>query len=154
MIRRSRLTQFLILPLLCGGLLLVQCKSKSVNTASSDITTPFTNDTSFDMSVTDIACNAEDNICILLDSVFDDSRCPTGVQCIWEGNAITRFKLTTNEGTVQFQLDTQPTSNLYQHDTTIAGYLISLVSLRPYPHADSVIKLTDYKATILVQPAG
>ncbi|MFT5513278.1 MAG: hypothetical protein ACI8SE_001684 [Bacteroidia bacterium] len=137
--------------MLIVGLSFSQCKSKSTK-AICDNYTRYTDDVPFEMSVSDIVCNTNEDVCIVLDSVFDDSRCPTGLQCIWEGNAKMRFKFLTATGTYLFHLDTQPTSNVYQHDTTINGNNISLVNLGPYPDANSTTKITNYKATIKINP--
>jgi hypothetical protein len=64
------------------------------------------NDT-IELSFRDCLYNQEDSIYICLDSVLSDSRCPTGVNCFWEGNAEVRFKFEKfNEEPVLFNLNT------------------------------------------------
>ena len=130
------------------------CNRKTKNVVSNDCTFHFKVDAPFAMGVSDKACNTDLNIQIALDSVFDDSRCPEGVNCIWEGNAKMRSQLKTAKSQFRFDLDTQPTSNFYQHDTTIGGYRISLLQLSPYPVSENKIKQTDYAVEISVSPAS
>jgi hypothetical protein len=131
-------------------LLFSNCNKKSVEQVVADYDVTFEMDKSFDLSLSAKACNLKENICIVLDSVFDDTRCPTGLNCVWEGNAKMRFKIKTDTSYSFFHLDTQPNSDLYHHDATVNGYKISLVELKPYPKVNTGIKLTDYAVTIEV----
>lgn len=131
-------------------LLTTQCNKKSNEQIISDYDVAFNQNDSFDLTVSQTGCELEAKVCITLDSIFDDSRCPTGVQCIWEGNA--KVKLTLSYGGKKFTtiLDIQPNSNYYTNDVTIEGYKVKLQKLSPYPTNDKKIKLTDYKALLLV----
>lgn len=76
-----------------------------------------------------------------IDSVLNDSRCPTGYECIWAGNAEIRFKyISTGNMEFLFNLNT----NLIPSDTLIEEYRITMIKLSPYPKADELIEQKDY----------
>lgn len=91
----------------------------------------------------------ENRISICLDSVVNDSRCPTGVMCIWEGNAEVRFRLEQpDQRRVMFNLNTH---RGFRNDTTISGYKITLTGLNPYPVYNRETDPRDYKAELLIE---
>lgn len=84
---------------------------------------------------------------ICLDSIINDSRCPSGGVCFWEGDAIVSFSIQKNDEIKYFRLHTQKDS---QTDTIINGLKISLENLSPYPTVDSEINHEDYSAEIKI----
>lgn len=84
---------------------------------------------------------------ICLDSIFNDSRCPTGIVCVWEGDAVAAFTLTKNNTVKSFNLHT---NSKFQNDTIIEGITIKLLKIAPYPNADQPINPTDYSVEINV----
>lgn len=84
---------------------------------------------------------------ICLDSVVNDSRCPTGFECVWEGDAIAAFTLTKNKKVTRFNLHT---NNRFQNDTIVDGVSVKLIDISPYPIADKQIDPNDYVAEISV----
>jgi hypothetical protein len=91
--------------------------------------------------------NGDHNISIMLDSVTQDSRCPSGVECIWAGNAVARFIFIADNNSTKFSLNTLSS---FRRDTTIAGFKIELLSLKPYPEYPHPIKQEDYIAEIKI----
>jgi len=89
----------------------------------------------------------ETNVSICLDSVFNDSRCPTGLVCVWEGDAVAAFTLNHNDNITPFNLHSN--SN-FQNDTLIDGITIKLLQITPYPIADQQIDPNDYSVEISV----
>lgn len=73
---------------------------------------------------------------------IEDSRCPIGAVCVWEGNA--RIIIGVNE--VDFSLN----SKIEPKEIQSLGYLIKLISVYPYPNIDNPIKLKDYTITLIV----
>ena len=73
-------------------------------------------------------------------AVPEDSRCPSGVQCIWAGNARASLKLDAT----QFDLNT----TVEPLEATVAGYHFQLVRLTPRPEGDTVSG--KYSATLKV----
>lgn len=76
-----------------------------------------------------------------LESV-SDSRCPSDVQCIWEGRA--DAEITFKKGSISElrQLGTNTGS------ITFSDYNVSLVEITPYPTSKKQIKQSDYKVKI------
>jgi hypothetical protein len=91
----------------------------------------------------------ENKMYICMESVINDSRCPTGAYCFWEGNATVRFKFEkVNEDPVLFDLNTH---RGFTTDTVISGYKFSLVGLDPYPTLNRRIDPKDYRAQIVIE---
>lgn len=82
-------------------------------------------------------------------AVHDESRCPTGVQCVWEGNAGVVVELSKkNKKVVQGMVNTN--NSIKPNQLEYEGYTIKLVGLNPYPRADQRIEPKDYKAILMV----
>ncbi len=84
---------------------------------------------------------------ISFSNVAEDSRCPTGVDCIWAGNGKVVLKLSkTRRRAVWMNLNTgvDPKQDAYR------DYEIKLVSLNPYPKKDVKIRKREYVATLVV----
>lgn len=79
--------------------------------------------------------------------VTADSRCPSGAQCIWAGDAAVVFLV---GGTQQVTLHT----NDGAASAFVAGRLLTLVSLSPYPSVSTPIAKNDYVATIRFDTAN
>lgn len=86
------------------------------------------------------------NLTIRFNSVLEDSRCPTGTQCPWEGNAEILLEL-TGGGPETVHLNTGgmfPGTELYN------GYTITLQELKPHPAAGVHIDESSYTAVLSV----
>ncbi len=82
-------------------------------------------------------------------SVVEDSRCPVGVDCIWEGNARVRLQIsssTTNDNSEVFELNT----NLEPQSIRIENYEIKILDLIPSPKVDLKIEPENYTATFTI----
>ena len=84
---------------------------------------------------------------VCLDSIVNDSRCPSGGVCVWEGDAIVSFSIQKDDEKKYFQLHTQ---NNFQRDTIINGLKIALENLTPYPVVGSEINQKEYSAEIKI----
>jgi hypothetical protein len=105
------------------------------------------NDT-FQMSFGEDYCNPENSFVLTFDSLYGDSRCPIGVNCIWGGNARVHFTLEDKkEGNSEFVLNT---SNGFLTDTTIHGFHFELIDLDPYPIIDVDYNQEVYTAIVLI----
>lgn len=78
---------------------------------------------------------------------LNDSRCPNGVVCIWEGNASVEFQLTTKKGKYKFILDTHNPPG-FKNDTVVEGMKYQLIDVLPYP--DIYEELPEKTVKILV----
>jgi hypothetical protein len=89
-----------------------------------------------------------DGLKVKFSALVEDSRCPKGVDCIWEGNAKIRVELVgAGKQPASFELNT----NVEPKSASGAGYEISLLKLDPYPNADARPKEKDYVATLSVR---
>lgn len=74
--------------------------------------------------------------------VVGDSRCPTGVVCVWEGNA--EVALLANADTLNLNTTLDPKSD------SVDGYVITLLTVTPYPSVDEPILKSRYSIEMLV----
>ncbi len=91
-----------------------------------------------------------DNNRLEIDSVITDSRCPVGVNCIWEGNAEVRLELIVG-GNYHHYLNLNTNSN-FQQDTVISGIAFRLANILPYPSAHNDLEYQNYR--IEIKPYG
>ena len=88
-----------------------------------------------------------ERILITFHSVGEDSRCPKGAVCVWQGNARIVLQVAQQDTTVNTALEPK--------EVTYSGqdgfqYTIRLVSVSPYPNAGEEIKLEDYSIKLIV----
>jgi len=88
-------------------------------------------------------------IYVVLIKVENDSRCPTNVQCVWQGDAEVTLGISTNslELTAPVVLHT----GIEPRFTVRNGYKFTLDSLTPYPRAGQPIAQGDYRAWLTVR---
>jgi len=102
-----------------------------------------------ELSINETIHNYDKNISIRMDSVLNDSRCPSSVICVWEGNAEVRFIFTHNNDETSFSLNTNVGNN-FKTDSIVNGYRIEMINLYPYPENPGIIPQKDYQADILI----
>ena len=80
----------------------------------------------------------------------NDSRCATGVTCVWEGEAKVSISFKDANNTTTHTLTERGSSETKE---TIRGYEV-LFSVNPYPKAGQVIAKEDYTLKLSVSKAG
>ena len=86
---------------------------------------------------------------IKFSAVNSESRCPTGVQCIWAGNAAIAVEISKkNKKPVPATLNTN--TGVQPNELDYKGYKIKLVGLNPYPKINETIDEKDYEVTLIV----
>jgi len=114
-----------------------------------DVTTSFVLNNPIILQGGTCAGDLQTHTYICLDSVMNDSRCPEGVECFWEGNAEARFKFVNpDESQIFFNLNT---NRNFTRDTTIGGYKFTLNGIYPYPSIKSIILHKNYRAEITIE---
>jgi hypothetical protein len=89
-----------------------------------------------------------DTLSVKFTDVTADSRCPTGVQCVWAGEATTVFTVGGNERqTLTLGADAAKARVITR------GYQVTLVALKPYPSSTGPIAKGDYVATVRITSA-
>jgi hypothetical protein len=83
--------------------------------------------------------------------VVADSRCPTGVDCVWAGNAEVVIEVGARNRRVSktLRLNTNASPERPAEDK-YRSYTVKLVELKPYPRTPRKIRQGDYTATLLV----
>ena len=88
-----------------------------------------------------------EQLTIVFEKVLDDSRCPTGSICVWEGNARVAIKLLkSGDGGKNLELNTtvQPKKDSFLH------YEVGLKRLDPYPSTEELLDTKNYRASFIV----
>jgi hypothetical protein len=83
--------------------------------------------------------------------VASDSRCPTGVECVWAGNA--EVLIEASAGGARGKRTLSLNTNAGQEraaEGTYGRYTVKLVGLSPYPRSGRKIRPGEYTATLLV----
>lgn len=84
---------------------------------------------------------------IKFDRVLEDSRCPVGTECIWEGNARISIKVTANR---QKPRTIELNTNSGDKSVNIGGRIIELVSVSPERTAEKPIPSSVYRIRLRV----
>jgi hypothetical protein len=88
------------------------------------------------------------NLRLTFDQVKDDSRCPTDVTCIWEGDATVVLRVKAADEVIR-ELHTQgdpPRSR----KAPAGDYVVTLVRLDPAPRSTATVEQSAYRATLRV----
>ncbi|MHB9141898.1 MAG: hypothetical protein ACYC25_08495 [Paludibacter sp.] len=106
-----------------------------------------TSDDTMRIAIKQICYNEKYNFTLQFDSVINDSRCPYGVECFWEGNVQVKFILIDkNKFSHVLYLNSSP---VFQNDTTITGINYRLIEVVPHPSINSKFEYSEYRATVL-----
>lgn len=80
-------------------------------------------------------------------AVTEDSRCPEGADCIWEGNGKVRIAVKKSGGEFKtFELNT----TLEPKSTKFEDCEIQIVNLEPKPKSDVETKKENYTVTLII----
>ncbi len=102
----------------------------------------------FDIKVGQEASIFSQQLSLKFLSVSEDSRCPQGTNCIWEGNGKVNIQL-TSQGQTSDTVELNTAMSL-PSEATYLNYNISLLDLQPYPLAGRAIQQSEYIATVSV----
>ena len=94
----------------------------------------------------ELYCNSKFEIRLAVDSI-QDSRCPKGMYCIWEGNGRVKINLLHDGLIASFWLNTH--ANFLQ-DTLIHGLRYELIDLLPYPEVGQDYQLGDVRVLMRI----
>ncbi len=90
----------------------------------------------------------EQGYLITFRSVPTDSRCPTGAQCVWAGDAAVHLKISGTEAR-----DCTLHTTLNPKSIVLEKVSIGLKRVAPYPSMDSQIDSSDYRVKLaLAEP--
>ncbi len=93
---------------------------------------------------------------VRLDSITEDSRCPEGATCVWEGRVVMWFTAGTNSGeqTISFSSDTCMDSCIYYfenlYDSHFSQYSFTIAEILPQRINDDSIPKSDYRVKFVI----
>ncbi len=96
-----------------------------------------------------------DPLLVRLAGIPEDSRCPTGVVCIWAGRVTAALEFRRENGPGPGFLSLLNLTKGQGNDSATFDYgnntyLVKLVDVEPYPKAGSPINASGYNATIII----
>lgn len=80
------------------------------------------------------------------DAVLNDSRCPVGLVCVWEGNAEVKLRFFKEGEILSYTLNTYLSPN----ELTYENYKIKILELLPVPKLDQKIEAENYRLKLLI----
>ncbi|MDZ7797295.1 MAG: hypothetical protein U5N56_09770 [Candidatus Marinimicrobia bacterium] len=94
-----------------------------------------------------------DSLWVRLDSISEDSRCPEGAMCVWEGRALAWFTFGNDFDTTEslvFSTFRRDSSRIRQFLLTQSAserhmYEFNMIGVQPYPVAGQTIRERDYR---------
>ena len=90
--------------------------------------------------------NLSDNNSLKLSiTEINDSRCPSDVVCVWQGEVVIK---------IEIELPQKGTISLSTYDNlidTFANYSFELIDVSPYPISTETIELKDYRVTLKIE---
>ncbi len=103
---------------------------------------------SFELAVGEAKTLASAQLTIGFTAAIEDSRCPNGVMCFWQGNAAIALWVQKEEAAAEaFTLHTA-----FENSTKRHQYTITLNAVSPYPEHDTPNNLNDYIVKITATP--
>ncbi len=135
--RKLQHMKTLIWLLLASGIALFSCNSENMTDTFS-----FNLEKSFQIG--DAYFSTDHSLQFQITEI-NDSRCPSDVICVWQGEAVVKIEVKSPlVGTLE----------LNTHDNltdTIGSYSFELVDVSPYPVSTKTIELDEYKVTLLIE---
>jgi hypothetical protein len=96
------------------------------------------------------AVGAEE-LMLYFESVVEDSRCPTQVNCFWSGQArILIVAAQEGQEPLKLEFNTNPAPEQTVDVLPAFAYTVQLIQLDPYPQTTDPIPFADYRAQLLV----
>jgi hypothetical protein len=85
-------------------------------------------------------------------SVANDSRCPTGAQCVWAGNAEVLIEADANGSSATLKLHTHGGTQ-YPKEAEHQQYRVELIVLRPHPSLEPQSPAPEILVTLVIRKA-
>ncbi len=85
---------------------------------------------------------------ITFHKVVEDSRCPKGAECVWEGNG--RVEISVRQPGSEAEVK-ELNTRLDPKELDTKDFKIRLLDLQPYPETGREISLDEYKVKLVVE---
>lgn len=99
----------------------------------------------FSLHMDELYASADGQYTIKITDI-NDSRCPQGVQCVWEGEVVIKGEWTDHKDKSSFEVH----SVVKGQDTQPEGFIIEIKDARPYPKFGSDTNPEDLVITLLI----
>ncbi len=92
------------------------------------------------------------NLWVRLDSITEDSRCPEGMMCFWEGRVVAWFSVGTPDTLVSLMFATDTLrSRMFSIPWASAIYWMTIIDVTPERVVDEVIPQQDYRIYFVLE---
>ncbi len=105
---------------------------------------------SFDLAFENTADCTCGELSVTFADVVEDSRCPIGAVCVWEGQARVQLQVKSPEGSQSVELIYQALRSSFDRDT-IGNFAVSLLDVSPHPREGQTIDKRDYRIRLMVE---
>ena len=105
----------------------------------------------FSLAIGQSASLKGENLEITFLDVTEDSRCPSGAVCVWEGRATSSVRISGKQGAQDVGLP-EPGLSQSPYQQTIGGYTF-IYHLQPYPELDKQITRDQYRLLLSISRA-
>ena len=85
---------------------------------------------------------------ITFEGISEDSRCPTGAQCIWAGDAAATFTFQKRPADALQRV--LHTNSRFERQAECDTFIVRLEDVKPYPKQSARTAPEDYRAVIIV----
>ncbi len=107
-----------------------------------------------ELKITSKKCNPKSGYGFQLIKVFNDSRCPEGVTCIWEGEVSVELKVYKNKKFFELKTLTFNSKNKEENFKWFGTYFsrkIKSISVNPYPKEGQRVKFKNQYLRIVFE---
>jgi len=107
-----------------------------------------------ELKITSKKCNPKSGYGFQLTKVFDDSRCPEGLTCIWEGEVSVELKVYKNKKFFELKTLTFNSKNKEENFKWFGTYFsrkIKSISVNPYPKEGQIVKFKNQYLRIVFE---
>lgn len=130
-------------------MLLVLCACCFFSCEKEASLSDFVMGTPFNLSFGDTNQAPDDGVTVNFFEVVSDSRCPSDVTCVWEGESSVKLNLKVGTENENLTLSTHEMMGQGPQKDTIGAYIISLIEVTPYPI--STVQVPDEEYEIRLQ---
>lgn len=120
-----------------------------ISCTDSDDCQGFKLDQEFEMAINETIENCPENITATL-SEIQDSRCPMGGECIWEGMIVIQGEMTIKGKTYALQLSNNQQASGFPPEFSASKYTVKLIDAIPYSDLHKTQNPEDKRAILVI----
>lgn len=106
---------------------------------------------SFDLGFEEQKVISDHGISVHFAQVVEDSRCPTDVICVWEGQVTVKLAVSVAENKKDISLISREGDYLDLARDTFENYIFILEAVHPYPQTTAEVAHQDYTVEMRVE---